>query len=297
MTAPSELQKYVQWVLWRLESRNKDKQTKVPYSIRGTNASSTNKHTWASFEAVCEALEATRGRDSGYSGIGFVLTREDPFVGVDLDHCIKNGTIEEWAQAIVDKLNSYTEITPSGEGLRIFIKGELPPQGRKRGNFEVYAHSRFLTITGNHLEGTPLEIFERQEEILEVHTAVFGIGSILEDRQIDIAGLPEIQLGNSSLSDKETKELHRKLRRLAKQSPLFSLTLLRQRADLPDQSQSSYDLALARRCALTGEFTPREITAVIAIHREHHDQSPAKAARLDYLQRTITKGFKEVMDD
>lgn len=170
MTAPSELQQYDQWVLWRLEGRGQ-KNTKVPYTIRGTNASSTNPRSWSSYQDVCDAYDAAQGR---YSGIGFVLTESDPFVGVDLDHCIKDGELEQWAQDIVDKIQSYTEVTPSGEGLRIFVKGTLPQEGRKRGNFEVYSHSRYLTITGNHLPGTPTEIFERQAELLEIHSHVFS---------------------------------------------------------------------------------------------------------------------------
>ncbi|HOO44718.1 MAG TPA: DUF3987 domain-containing protein [Deltaproteobacteria bacterium] len=91
------------------------------------------------------------------------LTEQDPWAGIDLDHCIDDtGAIQPWAQAEVIRFNSYTEVTPSDHGLRIFIKGRLPGKGRKKGNLEVYDRGRYLTVTGHHLPGTPLEIHERQ---------------------------------------------------------------------------------------------------------------------------------------
>jgi putative DNA primase/helicase len=97
-------------------------------------------------------------------------------VGVDLDHCrdAETGTIESWARSIVDRLKSYTEITPSSEGLRIFIRAKLPPQGRKKGNFECYESGRYLTVTGNHLPGTPITIEQRQAEMDAIHSEVFA---------------------------------------------------------------------------------------------------------------------------
>ena len=180
---PAELKDFPQWVLWSNESRN-DKQTKVPYNVNGTRASVTNPMSWSSFEEALAAYEDALadhqtnpdryGGECRYSGIGFVLTRDDPFVGVDLDHCVTDGVIEDSAQSIVDRLDSYSEVTPSGEGLRIFIKGSLPQGGRKKGNTEMYESGRFLTVTGQHLEGTPGEINQRQEEIKAIHAEVFG---------------------------------------------------------------------------------------------------------------------------
>jgi putative DNA primase/helicase len=75
---------------------------------------------------------------------------------------------------IVQRLNSYTEISPSGTGLRIFLEAKLPPQDRKIGKIECYETGRYLTVTGNRLQGTPTTIELRQREMEEVHTEVFG---------------------------------------------------------------------------------------------------------------------------
>ena len=75
---------------------------------------------------------------------------------------------------IVQQLDSYTEISPSGTGLRIFIRAKLPPKDRKIGNFECYESGRYLTVTGHHVEGTPLSVEQRQLEMTQVHTDMFA---------------------------------------------------------------------------------------------------------------------------
>src|SRR5262249_45677235 len=122
-TIPSELTTYTQWVGWKLGAEQNGRRQKVPFNPQtGDRASVSDPSTWATFEEAARVLER-------YDGLGFVLTPDDPFVGVDLDHCRdpRTGTIEKWAQDIIDRLRSYTEITPSGTGIRIFLRGTLPP--------------------------------------------------------------------------------------------------------------------------------------------------------------------------
>jgi len=118
-----------------------------------------------------------KGRDlPAQAGIGSVVTEDDPYCGVDLDHCVDpaKGQIEPWAREIVEELNSYTDFTPSGTGPRVFLKAKLPATRRKKGDFEVYETGRFLTVTGNHPPGTPLIIEDRQTEMNQVHLRRFG---------------------------------------------------------------------------------------------------------------------------
>lgn len=166
---PSQLTTYPQWVVWRWGAERSGRREKVPYYSRtGHRASVSNPDTWATFIEAVHALW-------GYDGLGFVLTEADPFVGVDLDHCRdpRTGTIKPWALKIIASLSSYTEITPSGAGIRIFLRGSLLPGGRKRGHVEIYDHSRFLTVTGWHLAGSPTTIEYRGEPLREVHTRCF----------------------------------------------------------------------------------------------------------------------------
>lgn len=173
---PREMKDNPAWVVWRYEPdptpADPDRITKVPYSAHnGENASSTNPKTWATFK---KALLYHVDHD-WTDGIGMVVSDGDTFVGVDLDHCYdpETKTIEPWARKVVETIDSYTEITPSGTGLRIFARGSLPPTGRKKGDFEIYENGRYLTVTGRHLEGTPITVEKRELEIRRVHREIW----------------------------------------------------------------------------------------------------------------------------
>lgn len=116
-------------------------------------------------------------------GFGYVLSEEDPYVGVDLDGCrnAETGVLDEMARVEIERFSSYTESSPSGTGIRIFCLGELPEGGNRHGKFEIYDHARFLTMTGIPVPGYEnLTIIEsRQSAIEQFHTvriAKSGIG-------------------------------------------------------------------------------------------------------------------------
>lgn len=171
---PRELRDNPAWVVWRYEpsQSNPDKLTKVPYSANDGNlASSTDPSTWTTFrKAMLYHVD-----NDWTDGIGMVVCDQDEFVGIDLDHCRdpETGEIEPWARRVVETIDSYTEVTPSSTGLRIFARGTLPPKGRKRGDFEIYESGRYLTVTGRHLDGTPMTVETRELEIRRVHRDVW----------------------------------------------------------------------------------------------------------------------------
>jgi hypothetical protein len=152
LNIPAKLKELDQWVTYR----NSD--NKIPLTPSTLNyANTTDPSTWESFETALK-----RGR------VGFVFTDGDPYVGIDLDSCRNpvTGQIENWALAEIDSFCSYSEVSPSGEGVHIFVRGKLPfSTGKKRGRCEIYEHSRYFTVTGNWLESSPKEIHNRQNEI------------------------------------------------------------------------------------------------------------------------------------
>ncbi|MDP3702948.1 MAG: AAA family ATPase [Candidatus Omnitrophota bacterium] len=162
-----------QWVVWRYHWREDNEQwTKPPFQVNETQAKSTDSNTWTTFPVVWQAYE-----QGGWDGIGFALSDAGGvgLVGIDLDHCrdADSGEIEPPALAIVREIHSYTEVSPSGTGLRILAYGQLPPHGRKRGAIEMYQGERYLTITGAHLKDTPPTIEARPTEVLALHHRVF----------------------------------------------------------------------------------------------------------------------------
>src|SRR5215218_5858746 len=146
---PDELKVRPQWVAWKAVCRaQSEKLDKVPYSAEsGCKASSTDLLTWSTFENASEALEAGE-----YSGLGFVFSSGDPYTGIDLDNCVERetGEIRQWALEVVRYFDSYTELSVTGTGLHIIVKGEVP--NRRKAKIEVYSSKRFFTMTG-HLLG------------------------------------------------------------------------------------------------------------------------------------------------
>jgi putative DNA primase/helicase len=150
---PSELIALPYWCLWRYEWREpKDskpgKWTKVPYQTNGGHAESNNRETWNSFKTV-----KTTFPKGPFDGIGCFIA--EPYIGVDLDW--KNDLqaegkefayIPEWAQKIVNLLGSYTEWSPSGKGMHVWVTGELPPGRRRAGRVEIYQTGRYFTVSG-----------------------------------------------------------------------------------------------------------------------------------------------------
>jgi putative DNA primase/helicase len=141
---PEELRVRPQWVVWKAVG---DKPDKVPYSARtGRKASSTDLLTWSTFQ---DSLEANENGD--HAGLGFVFSSADPYTGIDLDDCVDaDGEIALWALEIVRYFDSYTELSATGSGLHIIVRGETP--NRRKGDVEVYSSKRFFTVTGHAVE-------------------------------------------------------------------------------------------------------------------------------------------------
>src|SRR5690606_3258575 len=113
-----------QWVCWRYVTRN-GKPTKKPFNARtGAAADSTNPETWSAFEEAVGTYE----RDKHFAGIGYVFSKDDPYCGVDLDKCLdaETGEIKPWGLEFIELLASYTEISPSGTGVKAIVEATKP---------------------------------------------------------------------------------------------------------------------------------------------------------------------------
>lgn len=143
---PKELRGRPQWVGWCLEESGRTK-TKVPYDPKiGRRAKTNDLLTWGTWEVANKAFEL-----GDYDGVGFVFCSGDPFVGIDLDRCRNQdtGEIEPWADEIIQALDGYAEVSPSGAGVHVIVRGKAP--NRRRGSVEVYSTERFFTVTGRAL--------------------------------------------------------------------------------------------------------------------------------------------------
>ncbi len=172
--APEELRALPQWVAWRFAERN-GKTTKLPLNPRysGRMARTNDPTTWATFDRALRVCEAIPTLD----GAGFVFSGDDPYVGTDLDNCRdpETGVVDPWAAAWIRRLGGYAEVSPSGTGVKIIVKGSLPSSVGKTivdgHEVEIYDRGRFFTITGWTLPGSTAPE-NSQEAVEELHGMV-----------------------------------------------------------------------------------------------------------------------------
>jgi putative DNA primase/helicase len=160
---PEELKAVPHWMPWKFGNKpdKKGKFPKIPCDAKGYGKDYTNPANWMTSE---QAVASCNGCQ--FDGIGYVFSEDDPFTGVDLDHCIDlaTGVMSQEAQDINRLLNTYGEISPSGTGIKWIARGEIAHSG-KDGDFEMYDHKRFFTTTGNRLPAAPATIEYRQAQL------------------------------------------------------------------------------------------------------------------------------------
>ncbi|HEX7380100.1 MAG TPA: hypothetical protein VF278_23465, partial [Pirellulales bacterium] len=130
-SVPAELRALPQWVCWALEARRKGSTpTKIPYTPDGRRRAKANDPaTWGAFELALETYQSPRRPP--WAGIGFEFAADGGIVGVDLDSCRDpgNGSIAPWASEIVERFATYTEVSPSGTGVKLWCRGSVPGTG------------------------------------------------------------------------------------------------------------------------------------------------------------------------
>lgn len=136
---------------WRRVERD-GRATKMPVDARsGRMAKSTDPATWATLGEAAAAV-----RRLGCDGVGFVFGPDRSFTGLDLDHVMRDGALDEEYRWVVKEAATYTEVSPSGDGLHLIFMGPKPEGASRcrRGNVEMYDHDRFFTVTGDVFEGS-----------------------------------------------------------------------------------------------------------------------------------------------
>ncbi len=178
---PQELKALPRWAPWRYVHRMDGKKPdKVAFRTTGGLARTNTPEDWGPFEAARAAYQ--RGR---FDGLGFLIFEGDPFVGFDFDDCLdpETGEIHPAVAGLMEGLDGYAEISPSGTGMKVIARGRKPGKRcvtRKTpwgGEFAVYDHKRFFTLTGRAI-GDRREIAVSQEAVEEAYRWAFGEESL-----------------------------------------------------------------------------------------------------------------------
>ncbi|MCB2141247.1 hypothetical protein KQH27_00905 [bacterium] len=299
---PSALKKLSQWVVWIEVKKEDGRRTKVPIDpkMNGINyAKSNDLATWGTYEDAIRHM-ATYGGD----GVGFVVTKNDDIVGVDLDDCvdIKTGRIEEAALEDIKSINSYTEISPSGEGIRIFARGSLPVAGRKTAKCEIYCDKHFLTVTGNHVSNTPLKIEKRQAEINNIFSKYFsaanqkpkiGVNQKITCESDDFESHQSTSQANPYATLLNTEDILNQALR-AKNGPKFKRLWEGDTSEYSSHSEA--DLAF---CGILAFWTGKDPVSIDRIYRKsklYRSKWDEKRGNRTYGQKTIEQAIRSAMD-
>jgi predicted P-loop ATPase len=253
-TIPQSLKQFNNWVVWKHTERN-GKKSKVPYTTNGETAKTNDSSTWCSFE---QAINAFQSGQFKFDGIGFVVNaniNHQKLIGLDIDHPFDS----EISKEIISHFrNSYCEKSPSGK-LHIFCTGLIPRSGK--GNLdkkvEVYDEKspRYLTVTGQHIDGTNTNITDCQDALDWLFNRFFS--NTLDNQPPLITTPAKTQIDN--LSDDQVIELLKKAKNSSKFHSLFNGG---------GKNDSDGDLALARIIVFyTGSNTGQGIAQLDRIMR------------------------------
>lgn len=155
---PEAMRKLRRWAPWRAEwDEKKQKYTKIPHRAMKPEYGLSNKNAtgWVTFE---EAMAVYKANPRMFAGVGYLMTGPHGITGVDLDRCRnpETGEIAPWAAELVARLDTYTEVSPSGTGLHAMLLGDVPEDwANHEQGIEVYGgnEARFLCVTGERVPG------------------------------------------------------------------------------------------------------------------------------------------------
>jgi len=198
---PATIKANNRWAPWKAVFNDKrQKFDKIPCTTTGYGLSTAKPERWYSYE---QALEAFTHNPALFAGVGYVMTGPHGVVGIDLDGCVRDNTIDDWALEVIETLASYTELSPSGKGLRILVEGKIASDWTNHEvGIEVYGglEPRFLTVTGQRLKVSVHELATPPAEALEglaqayakVKSASNVISLQLPDLIDELDGWPDI---------------------------------------------------------------------------------------------------------
>lgn len=271
---PELLSKPRQWVGWRY-TRVDGKWTKpliVPQE--GRNARSTDPADWRDFKDAFKYYRA-----GSVDGVGFVTNGTGGIVAIDLDECRHpdTGELTDEAVGIIKEMNSYTEISPSGTGLRIFVRGVMPEPGRKKGGVEFFQEKKYLTVTGHRLPGYPSSLESRQQQLDAFYARYFA-----KKPQPEITKGPDLFHNRMTDSDIIAKA------REAKHGDKFKRLWAGDTSD-HGGDDSAADLALVSMLAF---FVGPDHERIDSLFRQSGLCRDKWTERLDYRERTISKALE-----
>ncbi|MDW3988763.1 phage/plasmid primase, P4 family [Staphylococcus saprophyticus] len=282
---PIELVERDSWVCWSMENDNKGRKTKRPINPHtGSYAKSNDSSTWSDYETAVNM-------SNNFDGIGFMLG--DGIFGIDIDgvekeihEYLSNDGIDNIVGEFIETMESYAEISPSGKGIHILVKGELPNGGRRRGNVEMYSELRFLTFTGFRI-GRFREIKEDEEGRINYLHNKYIAGHEKETKKLNTT----TGFGND-LSVENIIDIAKK----SKNGLRFTTLYEGDWSQFYD-SQSEADMALANDLAFWTARDPQKMDEIFRKSNLYRDKWDEERGDYTYGDMTITRAIESCQNE
>ena len=273
---PALLKQHPNWVAWGI----RDVPLKAPFnptsllSDRPSPAKAGIRETWGNYQSAVECVQRGLAQGIGYEFDGRVY-------GIDLDHVLdEQGILMPQAQEIVGKLNSYTEVSPSGTGMHIFVfapDADITRHRKKDFFLEIYSAGRYFTVTGD-VYGKNRDIASRTAELQAVHDKY-----LLPEapQKSSIRTLPAIAPRPETATDK-WRFLHIGLRRDTVLAALWA-------GERRTNNESANDIALMNKLAYWCNADPNTMVRAFfssPFFAQKDEPHKKKCHRPDYLPNT-----------
>lgn len=288
---PLELKQLSHWVGWKYMQRpGEDHKRKVPINaMDGQPAKSNDPATWCDFDTACLGKERF-----GLDGIGFMFSGDGIF-GIDIDHCYDPETqeLDPAAAEIIETVQSYTELSPSGTGIHILCKGALPEGRKRRGAVEMYSTLRYFTVTGNQF-GLEYPFSDCTERVAVMHRKYLGEEENAAGAQK--AALP-MPTGRGTNADMSVDAILRRMfdsKHGQKLQDLYNGSW--ERYGIGDGSQSSADQAFCNTLAFWCRCDTALMDAIFRRSRLYRQKWDKRRGAKTYGQITIDRAIKDCRD-
>lgn len=289
------------WVAWQTEMRQPGKPpTKVPYAPNGRKAMADKPATWGTY-ADAEARAALLPKPFGLGGVGLELgdiADGRSIGGLDLDTCRSNdGVFSLWALEIIARLGSYTEVSPSKTGAKVYftyVTADLPTiraamdsaHGKqfKHGGgehppaIELHIGHRYFAWTGEHLADTPGELHQVPLDTLLWLIREAGPAFVAEDPAGTKTKSASGQFGGCDDTAEPTGDLLARIEAATARWPMLARRWAGHWTGLEDQSRSGRAMSLCAVLKRAG-FSQFEMAEALALHPDTKEWAAGATAR------------------
>lgn len=166
---PPELLTRQQWLVWKfVQKPGQKKPSKMPY-YAGGGVRTGQQGSEQDRNALVDYHTAVAAMSGGYDGLGFAFLPGDGLIGIDIDGALQDDAPpekRERAKRIIEACDSYTEYSPSGNGVHIIVNGNTETFKSNELGIEVFCGRQFFTMSGNPYPGTPHHVSDISADTL-----------------------------------------------------------------------------------------------------------------------------------